>query len=129
MHIAAVWILLIFIVVCNGNCCVQWHDAGAAAADGRGADPVRMVVMHWTAAWVLLAFMAACTSVVLVLLHMTRAGRVLHERIPDRPRRRLFLATVSFFVTFRGFGFWCSPSCTMLDRSDGWWWAGGTFTI
>jgi hypothetical protein len=63
---------------------------------------VRMVVMHWTAAWILLAFMAACTSVVLVLLHMTRAGRVLHERIPDRPRRRLFLAAVGFVFTFLG---------------------------
>jgi hypothetical protein len=63
---------------------------------------VRMVVMHWTAAWLLLAFMAACTSVVLVLLHMTRAGRVLHERIPDRPRRRLFLAAIGFAFTFLG---------------------------
>jgi len=63
---------------------------------------VRMVVMHWTAAWVLLAFMAACTSVVLAVLHMTRAGRVLHERIPDRPRRRLFLAAVGFVFTFLG---------------------------
>src|SRR6266550_3518535 len=26
----------------------------------------------------------------------------LHERIPDRPRRRLFVASVSFFLTFAG---------------------------
>jgi len=61
-----------------------------------------MVVMHWTAALVLLIFMAACASVMLFLLHWTRAGRVLHERIPDRPRRRLFLAAIGFAVTFLG---------------------------
>ena len=38
----------------------------------------------------------------LFLLHLTRAGRILHERIPDRPRRRLFLASLSFFITFLG---------------------------
>ena len=63
---------------------------------------VRIVVMHWTAAWIVLAFMAACASVILVLLHMTRAGRILHERIPDRPRRRLFLASLGFVLTFLG---------------------------
>ncbi len=63
---------------------------------------VKMVVMHWTAAWVLLAFLAASTSAVLVVLHWTRAGRILHERIPDRPRRRLFLAAVGFVLTFLG---------------------------
>jgi hypothetical protein len=36
----------------------------------------------------------------LIFLHLTRAGRILHERIPDRPRRRMFLASVSFIVTF-----------------------------
>src|SRR5579872_4048303 len=63
---------------------------------------VKMVVMHWTAAWVLLAFLAASTFAVLVVLHWTRAGRILHERIPDRPRRRLFLAAVGFVLTFLG---------------------------
>lgn len=63
---------------------------------------VKMVVMHWTAAWVLLSFLAASTSAVLVVLHWTRAGRILHERIPDRPRRRLFLAAVGFVLTFLG---------------------------
>lgn len=66
----------------------------------RGA--VRMVVMHWTAAWLLLALLAVFAAVILVLLHMTRAGRILHERIPDRPRRRLFLAALGFVVTFLG---------------------------
>lgn len=56
--------------------------------------------MRWTGAWVLLLFVAFSTAAMLFLLHLTRAGRILHERIPDRPRRRLFLASVSFFVTF-----------------------------
>ena len=58
--------------------------------------------MHWTGALILLLFAVVCASVMLVLLHLTRAGRILYERIPDRPRRRLFLAAVSFFVTFLG---------------------------
>jgi hypothetical protein len=56
--------------------------------------------MHWTGAWVLLLFVVFCTTALLVLLHLTRAGRILHERIPDRPHRRMFLASVSFFITF-----------------------------
>jgi hypothetical protein len=63
---------------------------------------VRMIVMHWTAAWLILIFMASSASVILFLLHLTRAGRILHERIPDRPRRRLFLAALGFVLTFLG---------------------------
>jgi hypothetical protein len=63
---------------------------------------VRMIVMHWTAAWLVLILMASCASVMLFLLHLTRAGAILHERIPDRPRRRLFLAAIGFAVTFLG---------------------------
>jgi hypothetical protein len=63
---------------------------------------VRMVVMHRTVAWILLAFVVASVSVILVLLHLTRAGAILHERIPDRPRRRLFLAALGFVLTFLG---------------------------
>jgi hypothetical protein len=58
--------------------------------------------MHWNGALILLLFAVVCASTMLVLLHLTRAGRILQERIPDRPRRRLFLAAVSFFVTFLG---------------------------
>jgi uncharacterized membrane protein len=50
--------------------------------------------------WILLLFIVAAAAV--MLFHLTRAGRILHERIPDRPRRRLFLASVSFFITFLG---------------------------
>ncbi len=58
--------------------------------------------MHWTGTLILLGFAVVCAAVILILLHRTRAGRILHERIPDRPHRRLFLASVSFFVTFLG---------------------------
>lgn len=56
--------------------------------------------MHLAGVWILLIFIVVCAAVMLFLLHRTRAGRFLHERIPDRPRRRLFLAGISFFVTF-----------------------------
>jgi hypothetical protein len=39
-------------------------------------------------------------AVVLALLHRTPLGRLIHEHIPDRPRRRLLLASIGFFLTF-----------------------------
>jgi hypothetical protein len=41
-----------------------------------------------------------CCSAVMLLLHHTPVGAMLHEHIPDRPRRRLLLACVGFFLTF-----------------------------
>lgn len=35
-----------------------------------------------------------------LILQGTPFGDVIHERISDRPRRRLFVASVSFFLTF-----------------------------
>jgi hypothetical protein len=58
--------------------------------------------VHLTGAWVLLIFAALVASVMLALLHRTKLGKLVHEGIPDRPRRRMFLATVSFFITFLG---------------------------
>ena len=58
--------------------------------------------MHPTGALILLLFMVSSAAAMMILLHLTRAGRILHERIPDRPQRRLFLAAVSFFITFLG---------------------------
>jgi hypothetical protein len=49
---------------------------------------------------ILLLILLGMTALLLVLLHRTRFGSLLHERIADRPRRRLFLASVSFFLTF-----------------------------
>lgn len=55
-----------------------------------------------TGAWVLVIFAAVVTVVMGLLLHLTRLGDLVHTNIPDRPRRRLFIASVSFFVTFLG---------------------------
>lgn len=58
--------------------------------------------MHWTGTLILLGFATVCAAGILLLLHLTRAGRILHDRIPDRPHRRLFLSSISFFITFLG---------------------------
>ena len=47
-----------------------------------------------------LAVVLAVAAVLLAVVHRTRVGAVVRERIPDQPRRRLFLASVSFFLTF-----------------------------
>lgn len=56
--------------------------------------------MHIAGAWILLIFVALITIILLLLLHLTRLGRILNQAIPDRPHRRLFLASISFFITF-----------------------------
>lgn len=53
-------------------------------------------------AWIFLIFVIVAVAFLLLLLHKTRLGDLLHQHIPDRPRRRLFVAAVSFFVTFAG---------------------------
>src|SRR5450432_4350678 len=50
--------------------------------------------------WFILLLAVAGTAFLLLLLHGTSLGDALHERIRDRPRRRLFIASVSFFLTF-----------------------------
>ena len=52
--------------------------------------------------WFILLLAVSGTALMLLLLHGTGLGALLHDRIPDRPRRRLFIATVSFFLTFGG---------------------------
>jgi hypothetical protein len=56
--------------------------------------------MAWSDAGILFLILLAMVAVLLFLLHRTRFGSLLHEHIADRPRRRLFLASVSFFLTF-----------------------------
>ena len=56
--------------------------------------------MHWTGAWILAITIALGICLILLLLHRTSLGSLIHEHIPDRPHRRLFLASVSFFLTF-----------------------------
>src|SRR5450755_85884 len=56
--------------------------------------------MHWSDAGLLLLILLAMIALLLLLLHRTALGSLLHQHIADRPRRRLFLASVSFFLTF-----------------------------
>jgi hypothetical protein len=56
--------------------------------------------MHISGSAILLLFIALSTAIILLVLHLTEAGHFIHQRIPDRPHRRLFLASVSFFITF-----------------------------
>jgi hypothetical protein len=50
----------------------------------------------------LLAFVGLVVIVLLVLLQLTRLGFLIRTTIPDRPRQRMFLASVSFLITFVG---------------------------
>src|ERR1700678_2341859 len=52
--------------------------------------------------WLILLLAIAVTAFMLLLSEGTSLGQVIHDRIPDRPRRRLFVASVSFFLTFAG---------------------------
>jgi hypothetical protein len=52
--------------------------------------------------WFILLLAIAGTAFLFLLAQGTPLGRVIHERIPDRPRRRLFVASVSFLLTFAG---------------------------
>jgi hypothetical protein len=56
--------------------------------------------MHISGSSILLIFIALTTAAILLVLHLTEIGRIIHQKIPDRPHRRLFLASVSFFITF-----------------------------
>jgi hypothetical protein len=58
--------------------------------------------MPSTGALILLAFASLVVAVLLVLLQLTRLGYVVRATIPDRPRRRMFLASVAFLLTFAG---------------------------
>jgi hypothetical protein len=56
--------------------------------------------MHLPGEWILLIFIVVVTAMMLLLLHLTKLGHFLHQTIPDRPHRRMFLASISFFITF-----------------------------
>jgi hypothetical protein len=58
--------------------------------------------MPGTGALLLLAFASLVVVVLLVLLQLTRLGFLIRTTIPDRPRRRLFIASFSFLLTFVG---------------------------
>ncbi|HVN94564.1 MAG TPA: hypothetical protein VMT38_12755 [Terracidiphilus sp.] len=50
----------------------------------------------------LLAFIGLVVAVLLVLLQLTRLGYLIRATIPDRPRQRMFIASVAFLITFAG---------------------------
>ena len=58
--------------------------------------------MPGTGALLLLVFASAVVVLLLVLLQLTRLGFLVRSTIPDRPRRRMFIASVSFVITFLG---------------------------
>ena len=58
--------------------------------------------MPGTGALLLLAFASLVVVVLLVLLQLTRLGFLIRTTIPDRPRRRLFIASFSVLLTFVG---------------------------
>jgi len=53
-------------------------------------------------ALLLVAFVSLVVIVLLVLLQLTRLGFLIRSTIPDRPRRRMFIASVAFLITFAG---------------------------
>jgi hypothetical protein len=61
--------------------------------------------MPGTGALLLLAFASLVVVLLLVLLQLTRLGYLIRTSIPDRPRRRMFIASVSFLFTFAGVRF------------------------
>jgi hypothetical protein len=69
---------------------------------GKQEAAVLQWVMPGTGALLLLAFAALVVGLLLVLLQLTRLGFVVRATIPDRPRRRMFIASVSFLFTFAG---------------------------
>ncbi len=58
--------------------------------------------MPGTGALILLAFASLVVVLLLILLQLTRLGYLVRSTIPDRPRRRMFIASVSFLLTFVG---------------------------
>jgi hypothetical protein len=58
--------------------------------------------MPGTGALFLLVFASLVVVMLVVLLQLTRLGYLVRATIPDRPRRRMFIASVSFLLTFAG---------------------------
>ena len=50
--------------------------------------------------WLLWLSIVVTIAVVLLLLHNQKLGELFHLHVRDRPKRRLLLATIGFFVTF-----------------------------
>lgn len=54
----------------------------------------------WFYSWVFAVPVIIGLCLTLLCLYRTRIGALLHEHMPDRPRRRLLLACIGFFATF-----------------------------
>src|SRR2546427_9962402 len=52
--------------------------------------------------WLLGLSVLVPVAVVLLLLHNPKVGELFHLHVRDRPKRRLLLAAIGFFVTFSG---------------------------
>src|SRR5258708_21587542 len=50
--------------------------------------------------WLLGSSVLVTVAVVLLLLHNPKVGELFHLHVRDRPKRRLLLAAIGFFVTF-----------------------------
>jgi hypothetical protein len=66
--------------------------------------------MHITGSLILLGFIIVSSAVILLVLHLTRLGKLIHQRIADRPHRRL--------LHFLRCAYWSRRSRTMLGRLD-----------
>ena len=51
--------------------------------------------------WLLAAWVICATGVFLLFLRHPRISELFRQHIPYRPQRRLFLAAISFVLTFR----------------------------
>jgi hypothetical protein len=58
--------------------------------------------MPGSGALILMAFVLLVVIVLVVLLELTRLGYLIRATIPDRPRRRMFIASLAFLITFVG---------------------------
>ena len=56
--------------------------------------------MPQTGVIILLVFVLMIAAILLVILQLTKLGYLVRTSIPDRPRRRIFIAWVAFFFTF-----------------------------
>ena len=50
--------------------------------------------------WLLVISTILTTAALLLFLYVPRVGELFHQHVPDRPKRRLFLAAVGFFSSF-----------------------------
>jgi hypothetical protein len=56
--------------------------------------------MRIASVWIVGLLVFVTVLAIALVLHRTRAGTALKQRVPDRPQRRILLANVGFVVTF-----------------------------